>query len=93
MPELKQEMYARDLLKKKASKTNAQTDWQNYKTKKNAVNLLIKKAKKTHYQNEIKNMGNMKGTWKVLNDIMGRKSKDTQINKINVQSPNESLKY
>ena len=35
-------------------------------------------------------MGNMKGTWKVLNDIMGRKSKDTQINKINI-SPNESV--
>ena len=61
-PELKHEMFARNLLKKKATKSNSPVDWLHFKEKRNAVNQLVRKTKK-HYQNEIKkNLGNPKVT-------------------------------
>lgn len=85
-PDIKREMYARDLLKKKAIKSNSPFDWLSFKTKKNMVNKLVKKLKKS-YQSEIKNnFGNPKGTWKVLNDLMGRNRNNTEITKLNITS-------
>ena len=65
--EIKKEMYA--------IKSNSPYDWLCFKQKRNAVNQLVRRAKKCYYQNEIKkNIGNPKGTWKVLNDIMCKKT-------------------
>lgn len=89
--EVKREMYAKDLLKKKATKSNSPADWLQFKAKRNAVNHLVKKSKKCYYKNELKNnLGNSKGTWKVLNNLIGKKAKSTEINKINI-SPSESI--
>lgn len=72
--QLKQEMYARDILKKKAIKSNSPADWLLFKKKRNVVNQLVKKTKKSYYQEEIKNnSGIPKGTWKALNNLMGKK--------------------
>ena len=75
--EVKHQMYARDLLKKKATKSNSPTDWLLFRQKRNAVNQLVRKTKKQYYQDEIKkNLGSPKGTWRVLNNIMGNKAKN-----------------
>ena len=79
---LKKEMYARDILKKKATKSNSSADWLHFKEKRTAVNQLMKKSKKSYYQDEIKNnSGNPKGTWKALNSLMGKKTKSSEIPK------------
>ena len=39
-------MYARDLLKKKATKSNSLADWFLLRQKRNAVNQLVRKTKK-----------------------------------------------
>ena len=78
-------MYSRDLLKKKAMKSNLPGDWLHFKEKRNAVNQLVRRTKKLYYQDEIKNSaGNPKETWKVLNNLMGKKTNGTELNKINI---------
>lgn len=85
--EIKREMYARNLLKKKAIKSNSSADWLLFKQKKNTVNQLVRRTKKCYYKDEIKNSsGNPKETWKVLNNLMGRKTKNTEITKLNLSS-------
>ena len=84
-------MYARNLLKKKATKSNSPVDWLRFKEKRNAVSQLVKRTKKCYYQNEIKNnLGNPKGTWKVLNNLLGKKAKGTELNEVNI-TPSESI--
>ena len=41
--ELKRELYAKDMLKKKFTKSNSPADWLQFKVKRNAVNQLVKK--------------------------------------------------
>ena len=46
---------------------------------------MVRKTKKLYYENEIKNnLSNPKGKWRVLNNLMGKKSKTDEINKINL---------
>ena len=78
--EVKHEMYARDLLKKKATKSNSPADWLLFRQKQNTVIQLVRKTKKHYYQKEIKkNLGSPKGTWRLLSNIMGNKAKTTEI--------------
>ena len=80
-------MLTRDVLKKKATKCNSSNDWLVFKQKRNEVNPLVKKTKKLDYENEIKNnLGNSKGTLRILNNLMGEKSKTVEMNKINLTS-------
>ena len=44
-PELKHDMFERDRLQNVASKSRSDTDWTNYKQRKNKVNHTIKEAK------------------------------------------------
>ena len=84
---LKKKMYARDFLKKKATKSNSVADWLHFKKKRNAVNQLVKWTKKCYCQKEIENnKGNPIGTWKVLNSLMGNKVKSSEISKVNIDS-------
>ena len=79
--QLKEEMYERDWLKKKASETQRPDVWKAYKTKKLTVNKKVKKTKKDYYKHQIEGAsGNLKATWKILNDLMGKKSDSTRIN-------------
>ena len=63
--------------------------WLRYKQIRNEVNFENKmKAKRKSYfsQKLEENRGNIKETWKVLNTAMGRKSKTTTINSLDVNS-------
>ena len=84
-------MHLRDQLKRTAIKTKNPEDWNNYKRQKNLVNKEVKRVKKTFYRNEIeRNRGDFKGTWRVRNSLMNRKSNSTMINEIRISS-SESL--
>ena len=51
----------------------------------------MKKTKKLYYQKEIENNSRIpKGTWNVLNDLMGKNTKNIQITKLN-KSPSETI--
>ena len=85
--QLKEKMYERDWLKKKASETQRPDDWKAYKTKKLTVNKKVKKTKKDYYKHQIEGAsGNLKATWKILNDLMGKKSDSTQINDLKTEN-------
>ena len=85
--EIKQKMFNRDSLKKKAMLTNNPETWLAYRRQRNIVSSEIKKVKKQYFQSEINtNRGNSKETWKILNDAMGKKSENTEINKISTGS-------
>ena len=77
---LKEEMYERDWLKKKTSETQRPEVWKAYKTKKLTVEKKVKKTKKYYYKHQIEGAsGNLKATWKILNDLMGKKPESTRI--------------
>ena len=68
-------MYWRDQLKRRATKTQNVDDWENFKRHKNFVNKEVKRVKNSFYRTEIeRNRGDFKGTWRVLNNLMNRKS-------------------
>ena len=80
-------MYWRDQLKRRATKTKNVDDWENFKRQKNFVNKDVKRVKKSFYRIEIKrNRGDFKGIWRVLNNLMNRKSNNTMINEIKISS-------
>ena len=82
-PNIKQLMFKRDWLKRKATKTGMLEDWSAYRTSRNLVNKEIRLAKKRFYQSRINEAsGDQKATWKVLNDLLGKKSCVTKINEL-----------
>ena len=84
-------MYERDWLKKKVSETQRPDDWKACKTKKLTVNKKVKKTKKDYYKHQIEGAsGNLKATWKILNDLMGKKSDSTQINDLKTENSGPS---
>ena len=84
---IKQMMFQRDWLKKKAVRTGTPKDWTAYRTLRNSVNKEIRLAKKSFYQKQINEVsGDQKATWKVLNDLLGKKSKNTKINGLKTDS-------
>ena len=90
--EIKKEMFNRDLLKKKTIKSGSQDDWSTFKKVRNPVNYSIRCAKSEYYHYKLnENAGDQKATWKVLNDLMGKKSAVTEVNEI-LTSTNTSLK-
>ena len=90
--EIKKEMFNRDSLKKKAIKSGSQDDWSTFKKARNAVNYSIRCAKSEYYHYKLnENAGDQKATWKVLNDLMGKKSAATEVNEI-LTSTNTTLK-
>ena len=64
-------MFNRDSLKKKAIKSGSRHDWSIFKKARNAVNYSIRSAKSKYYRRKLnENAGDLKTTWKVLNDLM-----------------------
>ena len=85
--QLKEEMYERDWLKKQASATERLDVWKTYKTKKLTLNKKVKKTKKDYYKHQIQGAsGNLKATWKILNDLMGKKKDSTQIGDLKTEN-------
>jgi hypothetical protein len=62
-----------------------------YKQFRNIYTKTLRAAKKLHILNLLKeNKGNAKKTWEILNECIGRKSKNAKISKININGlPNE----
>ena len=82
-PNIKQLMFKRDWLKRKATKTGMLEDWSAYRTSRNLVNKEVRLAKKRFYQSRINEAsGDQKATWKVPNDLLGKKSCVTKINEL-----------
>ena len=79
------EMNYRDYLKKRAVKTSHQRDYEAYKKQRNRVNKLVKIGKVKYYHEVInKDQSNPKAMWKHMNQLVGKGSKTTQIQRIKV---------
>ena len=73
----------RGKLKRKAIITNLECDWENYKRIRNRVNIELKNAKKEYYSTRIADEGNNpKKAWKTINNLLGRKNKQTVVNEL-----------
>ena len=67
-------------LKQKACKTGNLNDWEKYKHTRNNYNKLIKNTIKSHFSNDIQNnKGNLKKTWKSINQCLNRNPKSNKI--------------
>ena len=89
--QLKEEIYKRDWLKTQASETQGPDDWKAYTTKKLTVNKNVQKTKKDDYKHQIERAsGNLKATWKILNDRIGKKSDSTRINYLKTENSGPS---
>ena len=70
----------KNYLKQKAYKTGNLEDWENYRHARNNYNKLIKNTIKSHYSNDNENnKGNLKKTWKSINQYQNRNPKSKRI--------------
>jgi hypothetical protein len=67
--------YHRDFLKKKAVNLNSPVYHEAYKKCRNEVNRRIKVAK-TNYKTSLENSTSSKDSWKIINELLNKKSKD-----------------
>ena len=87
-------MLLRDLHKKRHTRLHDPSDWLNYKQLRNEVTLELKAKRKSYFSQELEeSQCNIKETWKVLNTVMGRKSKTTVINSLDVNSDTIITEY
>ena len=85
--DLRQTMLLRDFYKKKYAKFKDPSDWSAYKKLRNEANSKIKFKRKSYVSQKLEeSRGNIKDTWKILNTAMGRKSKTSNINSLQVGS-------
>ena len=89
---LKQQMMTRYSLKRRAIKMGSENDWNCYRNMRNKVNYAVKCAKSNYYRKKLQdNLGDPKKTWKVLNDVMGKKSAVTEISELVTSSSENGL--
>ena len=73
-------MRTRDCLKKAAVKRKSDILMNSYRQVRNKVNCLNTKLKKQYYANKIASCeGNMKNSWKTINELLNKRSKSTHI--------------
>ena len=66
-PDIREEMYKRDFLHRKATRLKDPIVWNDYKKQRNYVNTIIIRAKKEHFSNSVENShGNQRNMWKTL---------------------------
>ena len=81
--ELKTSMRTRDRLKKVAIKSKSSAMMTSYRKARNATNALNTKLKKIYYNDRISACkGDIKGSWRAINEIINKKSKSTNIDYI-----------
>ena len=69
-----------NFLNRKAKTINTTEAWANYKKVKNHYNRQIKNTKCSYFQDKLhNNPGNLKQTWKTLNELMNRKPTNYKI--------------
>ena len=77
---LKNLMRTRDKLKRAAIKRKSPILMDSYRQTRNRVNLLNKQLRKQHYTNKISsNKGNLKDSWKTINELLNKRSKSCNI--------------
>ena len=81
--ELKTLMRTRDRLKKVAVKTKSPALMRSYRKAQNATNTLNTQFQEKHYNDKITACkGDIKGSWKAINEIINKRSKYTNIDYI-----------
>ena len=76
-------MFLSDLHKKRFNKSRNPDDWARFKKLRNEINSMRMKNKKEYFSKKLQeNSGDVKGTWRVLNMALGKKSKTTTFNLI-----------
>ena len=81
--QLKRKMFLRDSYKKRYTDNKNIDDWKAYKKLKNEVNINMKCSRKKYFSDKLlETKGDVKGTWKVLNSALGKRSKTTHINSL-----------
>ena len=79
-PDIRQLMTERNVIHKKAIKTNKELYWSEFKRLRNLVTLKLRKAKQRYYSNHLKeNKGNQKETRKSLKDLLGNSKKSDSV--------------
>ena len=76
---------ARDKLKKRAIRSNSELLMQSYRHIRNQVNKLNGQLKREYFTKKIASCeGDLKDTWKTINNVLNKKSKTTNILSINI---------
>ena len=70
---IKQKMYTRDYLHRKAIRSNDTCDWDVYKAARNQVTAMLRKAKSDYYRDKISHCSNSSELWKELKDVIPSK--------------------
>ena len=84
-PGLKQLLRARDKLKTSSVRAKSQLLMDAYKQMRCKANNLNRKLKREHFSSKIEsNKGNIKETWKTINQLVNKSSKTTEISTIRV---------
>ena len=53
--DVRPKLFERDFLKRKAIKTNEQSDWNKYKSSRNSANIALRQAKREYYKTKFQN--------------------------------------
>ena len=78
--DLKNVMQIMDKLKKAATKRKSQFPMDSYRQIRNKVNVLNVQLKKQYYTNRTSDcQGNMKESWKAINELLNKRSKTSNI--------------
>ena len=84
--DLRHKMFLRDLHKKRFNASRNPDDWLRLKKLRNEVNSLKHIKKRTFYTQKVdETRGDIKGTWKVLNSVLGKKTKSATINSLKIK--------
>ena len=76
----------RDKLKKQAIRSKSELLMQAYRHIRNQVNKLNEKLKREYFTNKIASCeGDLKSTWKTINNVSNKKSKTTNISSLNIE--------
>ena len=83
--EIKNLINKRDKLKRKAIISKSEIYWINYKTSRNQINIELRNAKQNYYSTKITGQKcNPKIAWKSINNLLGKQTKQTVVNKLNM---------
>ena len=80
-------MWNRDFHKKQAIKHASSPHWNICKTERNRVNVAMRSAKKVYFRDKIKECsqcGNVKTSWKLINTLLNRNKKATNVNELHI---------
>ena len=81
--DLRDLMQTRDKLNKSAVKSKSALLWDSYRHVRNKVNALNTQQKKEYYNNKISAcQGNMKESWKTINELLNKRSKSSNIDSL-----------